>query len=257
MTARATGTLRSTGATALRVLAQLRADPRTVVMLLAIPAVLLTLLYYMLSETPHLPGQSAPFDRVATAMLGILPFVAMFLVTSIAMLRERSTGTLERVLSTPISKGALMGGYTAAFALFAAVQAAIACGLAFGPFGLTVAGSPGAVIGICVLIGVLGVALGLLCSAFAQTEFQAMQFMPAIVFPQLFVCGLFVPRAELPTWMQYLSDVMPLTFAVQALEQIRDHAEPTGLLWRDIAILAGFTVAALALGAATLRRRTA
>ncbi|WP_298444402.1 ABC transporter permease [Gordonia sp. (in: high G+C Gram-positive bacteria)] len=248
--------LAATGATTLRVLQQLRADPRTVVMLLAIPAVLLTLLYYMFSGLPHFPGQPSTFDRVATAILGILPFVAMFLVTSIAMLRERSSGTLERVLSTPISKGALMGGYTLAFALFAAVQASVACGLAFGAFDLTVAGTVGGVIGVCILVGVLGVALGLLCSAFARTEFQAMQFMPALVFPQLFVCGLFVPRAQLPTWMQYLSDVMPLTYAVQALEQIRDYAAPTGLLWRDIGILLGFTVASLALGSATLQRRT-
>ncbi|GAC57447.1 putative ABC transporter permease protein [Gordonia hirsuta DSM 44140 = NBRC 16056] len=249
--------LRTTVATALRVLQQLRADPRTVVMLIAIPSVVLTMLYYMFSAVPVPPGQATAFDRVATAVLGIMPFTAMFLVTSIAVLRERSSGTLERVLSTPISKGALMAGYAVAFALFAAVQAAVACALAFGAFDLTIAGSVGAVIGVCVLIGMLGIALGLLCSAFAQTEFQAMQFMPALVFPQLFLCGLFVPRAQLPDWMQYLSDVMPLTFAVQALEQIRDHTAPTALLWRDIAILAGFTVAALALGAATLRRRTA
>lgn len=174
---------RSTAATALRVLQQLRADPRTVVMLIAIPSVVLTMLYYMFSAVPVPPGQTTPFDRVATAVLGIMPFTAMFLVTSIAVLRERSSGTLERVLSTPISKGALMAGYAAAFTLFAAAQAAVACALAFGAFDLTIAGSVGAVIGICVLIGALGIALGLLCSAFAQTEFQAMQFMPALVFP--------------------------------------------------------------------------
>ncbi|MFC0315820.1 ABC transporter permease [Gordonia phosphorivorans] len=249
--------VRTTAATGLRVLQQLRADPRTIVMLLAIPLVMLVLLYYMFAAMPLAPGQPTHFDRVATAMLGIIPFIAMFLVTSIAMLRERSSGTLERVLATPISKGALMGGYTLAFALFAAVQAALTCWLAFGAFDLTIAGSVGGVIGVCILIGVLGVALGLLCSAFAQTEFQAVQFMPAIVFPQLFVCGLFVPRTQMPDWMQYLSDVMPLTYAVQALQEIRDHAAPTGLLWRDIGILAAFAVAALALGAVTLRRRTA
>ncbi|GAA4739004.1 ABC transporter permease [Gordonia alkaliphila] len=248
--------LRTTTATFVRVLQQLRADPRTIALLLAIPLVMLVLLYYMFAAMPEVPGQPTHFDRVATAMLGIIPFIAMFLVTSIAMLRERSSGTLERVLATPMSKGSLMGGYTLAFALFAAVQAALTCWLAFGGFGLTIAGSAGGVIGVCILIGVLGVALGLLCSAFAQTEFQAVQFMPAIVFPQLFVCGLFVPRDQMPDWMQYLSDVMPLTYAVQALQEIRDHAAPTGLLWRDIGILAAFTVAALALGAVTLRRRT-
>ena len=246
----------TTLATAQRVLQQLRADPRTVVMLLAIPLVLLTLLYFMFSDVPRPPGAPDPFDRVATAILGILPFVAMFLVTSIAVLRERSSGTLERILSTPISKGSLMGGYTLAFGLFAAVQATLACWLAFGAFGVNIQGSVFAVIAVAIGIGVLGVALGLLCSAFARTEFQAMQFMPALVFPQLFVCGLFVPRDQLPGWMQVISDVLPLTYAVDALEQLRDHAEPTGTLWRDVAILAGFTVAALAMGAVTLRRRT-
>ncbi len=248
--------LKFTWATALRVLQQLRADPRTVAMMLAIPLVLLTLLYYMFSQVPPQPGRPTVFDGIAPPILAILPFVVMFLVTSIAMLRERSTGTLERVLSTPISKGALISGYLAAFALFAAVQAALACALAFGAFGVRPAGSVGLVIAVCILTGVLGVALGLLCSAFARSEFQAMQFMPAIVFPQVFVCGLFVARDQLPEWMRWLSDVMPLTYSVQAVEEIAAHASPTALLWRDIAVLAAFTVAAIALGAITLRRRT-
>ena len=97
---------------------------------------------------------------------------------------------------------------------------------------------------------------GIPCGPACVRAVFAVQFMPAIVFPQLFVCGLFVPRDQMPDWMQYLSDVMPLTYADQALQEIRDHAAPTGLLWRDIGILAAFTVAALALGAVTLRRRT-
>ncbi|WP_280307200.1 ABC transporter permease, partial [Nocardia neocaledoniensis] len=97
---------------------------------------------------------------------------------------------------------------------------------------------------------------GLLASAFARTEFQAVQFMPVIVAPQIFLCGLLVPRDRLPGWLEAISNVMPLSYAVDALQQVSVSPEPTGVMWRDIAVVAGFAVVALCLGAATLRRRT-
>ncbi|GAA3187014.1 hypothetical protein GCM10020255_084240 [Rhodococcus baikonurensis] len=141
-------------------------------------------------------------------MLGILPFVVMFLVTSIAMQRERSSGTLERLLTTPMGKLDLLAGYGAAFSLSAAAQQ-LACAVAFGFLGLTIEGSLAWVIVIAVLGAILGVALGLLASAFAKTEFQAVQFMPVVVVPQLFLCGLLVPRDQLPTWLEWISNVLP------------------------------------------------
>lgn len=244
------------GAGTARILRQLRRDHRTVAMILLVPALLMTLLYYLYVNVPTPPGQVPLFDRIAITMLGILPFVVMFLITSIAMQRERSSGTLERLLTTPMSKLDLLGGYGTAFSLAAAAQALVACLVTFGFLDLTTEGSVGWVVLIAVVDAVLGVALGLLCSAFARTEFQAVQFMPVIVIPQLFLCGLLVPRDQLPEWLQWASNVMPLSYAVEALQQVAKHPGATATMWRDIAVVVGFAVVALCLAAATLRRRT-
>jgi ABC-2 type transport system permease protein len=181
----------------------------------------------------------------------------MFLITSIAMLRERTTGTLERLLTTPLGKLDLLFGYGSAFGLAAAVQASIACGVAYVFLDLKTAGSAGLVIVIAVANAVLGVALGLLCSAFARTEFQAVQFMPVVVIPQLLLCGLFVDRGHMAGWLQAVSNVLPMTYSVEALQQVGSFASPTTTMWKDLAIVVGCVVVALTLGAATLRRRTA
>jgi ABC-2 type transport system permease protein len=243
-------------ATAGRVLRQLRHDPRTIGMLLVVPSLLMTLLYLVWSDTPAPPGQPGVFDRVGLPMLALFPFVVMFLVTSIAMLRERTTGTLERLLTTPLARLDLLLGYGAAFGLAAAVQAGVTVAVAVGLLGLEVAGSLWLVVLIAVVDAVLGVALGLLASAFARSEFQAVQFMPLVVLPQFFLCGLLVPRGQLPGWLQAVSDVLPLSYAVDALQQVGRSATATGTLWRDVAVVAAIALAALALAAGTLRRRT-
>ncbi|MDH6462442.1 ABC transporter permease [Micromonospora purpureochromogenes] len=239
-----------------RILRQLRHDKRTVALLVVVPTVLLTLVYYMYADQPTAPGQPSTFDRIALIMLGFFPFIVMFLVTSIAMLRERTTGTLERLLTTPLHKLDLLFGYGIAFGLAGAVQATIAAGVAYWLLGMETAGSAGLVILVAALNAVLAVALGLFCSAFARTEFQAVQFMPVVVAPQLLLCGLFVPRGQMAGWLQAVSDALPLSYAVEALQEVGAHAEPTGTMWRDVAIVAGAAVAALVLAAATLRRRS-
>ena len=243
--------LRITLATAARILRQLRHDRRTVGLLLVVPALLLALLHFMYD------GSGAAFDRVALVMLGIFPFVIMFLVTSIAMLRERTTGTLERLLTTPLAKLDLLFGYGLAFGVAAALQGAVATGAAYWLLGLDTTGSAGLVVLIAVVNAILGVALGLLCSAFARTEFQAVQFLPVVVVPQILLCGLFVPRIQMAGWLQGISDALPLTYAVEALEQVGRFTAATTTMWRDLVIVAGAAVVALILAAATLRRRTA
>jgi ABC-2 type transport system permease protein len=237
--------------TTVRVLRQLRHDKRTIGLMVLVPLALLTLVYYLFEN------QVGTFDFVGLVMLGVFPFILMFIVTSVAMLRERTTGTLERLLTTPLNKADLLFGYGLAFALLATAQAAATSALAYWAFDLKTAGSSALVVLIAVADAVLGMALGLFFSAFARTEFQAVQFMPALVMPQLFLCGLFVPRAQMAGWMRALSDVLPLTYAVQGLQEVGAHATPTGLMWRDLAIIIGAAVLALALASATLRRRTA
>ncbi|WP_104525960.1 ABC transporter permease [Blastococcus atacamensis] len=247
---------RLTGATAGRVLRQLRHDHRTIAMLLVLPGLLLGLLYLLWKDLPRAPGQPDTFDAVGLTMLGVFPFVVMFLVTSIAMLRERTSGTLERLLTTPLSRLDLLLGYGLAFGLAAALQAAVTVTVATTLYDLDVAGPVGLVVLIAVCDAVLGVALGLLASAFARSEFQAVQFMPVIVLPQFFLCGLLVPREQMAGWLQAISDVLPLTYAVEALREVGHSAEATGTMWSDVAVVAGAALLALALAAATLRRRT-
>jgi ABC-2 type transport system permease protein len=180
----------------------------------------------------------------------------MFLVTSVTTLRERSSGTLERLLAMPMGKLDLLGGYALAFGLVAAVQSALAVGLSVLALDLDVAGPVWLLTVVAVADAVLGTALGLFVSAFARTEFQAVQFMPVVVIPQILLCGLFVPRAALPDLLGAVSDVLPLSYAVDAMQQLTRTAD-TAEVWGNLAVVAGFAVAVLGLGAATLRRRTA
>ncbi|KGH47413.1 antibiotic ABC transporter permease [Modestobacter caceresii] len=247
---------RLTSATAGRVLRQLRHDHRTVAMLLVLPSALLGLLYLLWADVPTPPGQPETFDRVGLTMLGVFPFVVMFLVTSIAMLRERTSGTLERLLTTPLSRLDLLLGYGLAFGLAAAAQAVVTVAIATTVYDLDVTGSLSLVVLIAVVDAALGVALGLLASAFARSEFQAVQLMPVVVLPQFFLCGLLVPRDQLAGWLQAVSDVLPLSYAVAALQEVGASVEATGTMWVDVGVVAGATLLALGLAAATLRRRT-
>jgi ABC-2 type transport system permease protein len=244
-------TPRITGAVAGRVLLQLRHDPRTVAMLIIVPSLLVTLLRYVFGGRPQ------AFDAVGAQLVGLFPLISMFLVSSITVLRERTSGTLERLLTMPLSKLDLLVGYALAFAGLAAVQAIVVSAVAFGLLGLDTVGSPVAVAALAVANALLGMALGLLVSAFAATEFQAVQFMPAFVLPQLLLCGLFVPREEMAEALRVASDALPLTYAFDSLQRVSADGALGARGVLDVAVIAGAIVVALALGAATLRRRTA
>jgi ABC-2 type transport system permease protein len=238
-------------ATAFRVLTQLRRDPRTVALIVLVPCLLLTLLRYLFDRQP------AVFDRVGGTMLGIFPFLTMFVVTSVTMLRERVTGTLERLMTMPLQKLDILVGYAFAFGFVAVVQSTVVSLLAFSVLDLHVQGSRGAVIALAVGNATLGMALGLFASAFARTEFQAVQFMPAIVLPQVLLSGLFVPRDQMADWLRVISDVFPLTYAYDALSRVTEGRGLGGRFALDLCVTIGATLLALLLGAATLRRRTA
>jgi ABC-2 type transport system permease protein len=242
--------LNATSATLVRVLTQLRRDPRTIALIIVVPCVLETLLQQLFKGQPHV------FQHIGAPLLGLFPFLSMFVVTSVTMLRERTSGTLERLMTMPLAKLDLLAGYAGAFAVLAVVQATVVSLLAFGPLGLNVAGPEWAVVVLAVSNATLGMALGLFVSAFANTEFQAVQFMPAIVLPQFLLCGLFIAREDMATWLRVVSAVLPLTYAYDALAKVAAGG-PYG--WRfvlDVGVILGSIALALALGAATLRRRT-
>ena len=236
-------------ATAARVGAQLRRDHRTLALVLVVPPGLLALLDYVFSAQPQ------TMARVGPPLVGLVPLVMMFLITSIAMLRERTTGTLERLMSTPIAKLDLLAGYGLAFASVAALQATVTGTVAFGLLGIETAGPAWAVVALAVTNAVLGSALGLFLSAFARTEFQAVQFMPAFVFPQLLLICLFVPRPQPPSTLETVSDFLPFTYAYEALAKVAAD-DVDSRLWSDLGVVAACIVLALLLGVSTLRRRT-
>lgn len=241
---------RVTLATARRVLWQIRHDPRTVALLLAVPCLLLVLMRYVFDGRPRI------FQQIGAPLCGLFPFIVMFLVTSITMLRERTTGTLERLMTLPLAKLDLLAGYAIAFGLLAAAQAAVVCFVGFVLLGLDAPHGAGLVALLAIANALLGMALGLLVSAFARTEFQAVQFMPALVFPQLLLCGLFVARDAMAPLLEALSWALPLTYAYDALVRATDPAPLEPALLLDVLAVAGFGIAALGLGALTLRRRT-
>jgi ABC-2 type transport system permease protein len=243
-------TPRITVAIAGRVLLQLRHDPRTVALLIVVPSLLVALLRYLLDGRPH------AFDMLGPGLVGIFPLISMFLVSSITVLSERTTGTLERLLTMPLAKLDILGGYALAFGAFAVVQAAVVSGVAFGLLGLDVQASPWAVGALAVGNAILGMALGLLVSAFASSEFQAVQFLAALVLPQLLLCGLFVPRRHMAGVLDVASGALPLTYAYDSLHRVAVDGTLGGRGTLDLAVVAGSSVLALGLGAATLRRRT-
>jgi ABC-2 type transport system permease protein len=238
---------RITAATTLRVLQQIRHDPRTIALLLVVPGALLWLLHELLGDLA--------FDRLGAPMVGLFPFISMFLVTSIAMLRERTSGTLERLMTMPLAKLDLLAGYGIAFALLATVQALVTSAIAFLVLGLD--GAAGLIIGLAVIDAVLGSSLGLLASAFAASEFQAVQFMPAFVLPQILLCGLLIPRAQMAAGLDAVASVLPLTFAFDALHAASVEQAGFSAVADEVAVLVGMIAAAIALAALTLRRRTA
>jgi ABC-2 type transport system permease protein len=232
------------------VLTQLRRDHRTLAMLLVLPCALMTLLWWMFDG---LPGEG--FSSLGPALLALIPFIIMFLVTSVTTLRERTSGTLERLLAMPMGKLDFLLGYAVAFGLVATVQSALAVGVCVWLLDLTIVGAVWLLMVVAVMDALLGTALGLLVSAFARTEFQAVQFMPALVIPQILLCGLFVPREALPRVLEVISNFLPLSYAVDAMQTVAASTQ-TGDVWQDIAIIAGFVLAGLGLGALTLRRQT-
>lgn len=241
--------LQRTLATAGRILTQIRHDPRTIVLLLVVPSLLIGLVAWIFSDTHT-------FSTIGPAMIALFPFVVMFLVTSITTLRERRTGTLERLLSMPLGKGDLIVGYTLAFGLLAVAQSAIAVAFAVWVCGLTVSGSIWLLLAVAVADAILGTTLGLLASAFANTEFQVVQFMPALIFPQILLGGIFIARSQLPDGLRQISDWLPLSHAIDAMQAVASNSQDAAYIGGELLILGAWIVGAIVLGSVTLRRRT-
>nr|WP_201468896.1 ABC transporter permease [Microbacterium hydrocarbonoxydans] len=236
-------------ATAARVLAQLRHDPRSIALMLIAPSLLVGLFAWLFSE------QDGVFDQFGGAILALFPFIVMFLITSITTLRERRSGTLERLMTTPLGKADFIIGYALAFGVMAVLQAIITVSFAVGVCGLDVEGEFWQLGLVAVVDALLGTALGLLASAFAQTEFQAVQFMPLLVFPQIILGGLFMPRDQMPDVLHAISDWLPLSYAIDTINAVTAGDEGWDV-YGPLLVVVAFGVGALVLASLTLRRRT-
>lgn len=236
-------------ATSKRVIKQLIHDPRTIILLFVVPSILIVILRYVFED------QKMVFDSLVPMLLGVFPMTMMFLITSIATLRERRSGTLARLMTTPMSKLDFIMGYALAFFLVAFIQASITVFITLSLLDVTVLGGTFATVIGSVAAALLGTSLGLFASAFATSEFQAVQFMPAVLFPQLLVCGLFAARDQMAEPLQWFANIMPLTYSVDAMKQITQHADWTGDLTFDLAVVLGFAAVALILGSVTIRRQ--
>jgi ABC transporter DrrB family efflux protein len=242
-------TLVRTFATTGRVLTQIRHDPRTIGLLLIVPSLLIGLVAWIFVDTDV-------FQTIGPAMIALFPFIVMFLVTSIATLRERRSGTLERLFSMPLGKGDFILGYALAFGLLAVFQTAIAVSFAVFVCGLEIEGSIWLLVAVPVADALLGTALGLLASAFARTEFQVVQFMPLLVFPQILLGGIFIPRDQLPEVLEAISDWLPLSYAIDALTAVANDSEDAAWIWARILAIGAWIVGSIVVGSITLRRRT-
>lgn len=237
-------------ATARRVGAQLLHDPRTLALVLVLPSLLLCLFKYVFDASP------VAFQQVGPQMLGLFPFILMFLLTSVTMVRERTSGTLERLLTTRLRRGEFIAGYAVAFGTAGLAQATVTSTVGIVLLGLEV-DSPWVLGVFAVANALLGTALGLLASAFARTEFQAVQFMPLVVIPQLLLCGLLAPRDSMAVVLTRISDVLPLSYAADSFTRLTRVSGWNTDFTVDLAVVLGFTLVAVALAALTLRRRTA
>ena len=242
--------VKATFATMVRILRQLSHDHRTVALIFLVPCILLALLRWLYD------GNLAVFNTIAPALLGIFPFVIMFIITSITTLRERTGGTMERLMALPIGKLDLVLGYMFAFGLLAVVQATLASLVLLYGLGLDVAGPHWFLVVMALADALLGTALGIFVSAFARTEFQAVQFMPALIIPQILIGGLLMPLSRMPDVLETIAYFLPLTYAIDALNEVVHHSDVTGDAWRDLWVVLAFVAGALLLGALTLRRRT-
>jgi ABC-2 type transport system permease protein len=210
-------------------------------------------------ETLYGGGELGTLDMFGGPFIGLLIFFLVYVVTSVSFLRERSLGTLERLMASPLRRTEIVVGYMLGFTLVALVQAAEVLFFGLVVIGLYNAGSVALLFGIEVLLALAAVNLGIFLSTFARNEFQAVQFIPLVIVPQLLLSGLLVPVESEPEWLQWVSNALPLTYAVDALRDVmlRGADLASSSIQLDLAVLGAFCVLVIVAAAATLRREVA
>jgi ABC-2 type transport system permease protein len=197
------------------------------------------------------------FDYFAAGMLALMAIFFAFLLATVTFLRERSQGTMERLLATPANRLEVVLGYMLGFLVFALAQAALLLAFMVIVLGIHYTGSLLLVFMVEALLVIVAVNLGIFLSTFARNEFQVVQFIPLVIFPMVLLSGMFWPVEELPGVLQPLAYLMPLTYGNTALRDIMLKGWGLGDIWPQIAALVILAVALLAAAAASMRREVA
>ncbi len=237
----------NTLAIAQRTIMQLVRDPRTFVLILIVPLVISSLV-----------GVSLPSKEILNmtlpAILAMLILFFGFLLSGIAFLRERSQGTRERLMASPATRFDILVGYLLGFLLFAMLQTLILFFYAVYVLKAEFSGQLWQIIVFQILIGILAVCLGIFISAFARNEFQMIQFIPLIIVPQVFVCGLLFPVSQMPDFLQWLARFLPLTYAVDGIRAMMLEGKGLTEIGKEIGVLAAYAVILVFLAGISLRR---
>jgi ABC-2 type transport system permease protein len=231
-----------------RVMLQVVRDRRTIALILIVPLVIATIAGFSITDKTTL-------DAFAPAILATLILFFGFLITGISFLRERTQGTLERLLASPISKLDIVTGYLLGLLLFALLQTLIMFFYMVYVLDITYQGHLWQILVFQVLMGINAVCLGTFFSAFARNEFQMIQFIPLIIVPQIFVSGLFIPTNQLPVVLEWASKFMPLTYGVEGIRALMLQGQSLLDIGKDIGILAAYAAGLLILAALTLRQK--
>jgi len=230
-----------------RTIMQLARDRRTLALILVVPLVISSLIGVSL-PTKEILNYTLP------ALLATLILFFGFLLSGIAFLRERSEGTRERLLASPVSRVDILGGYLLGFLLFAMIQTLILFFYAIYVLKASFGGQLWQIIVFQILIGVLAVCLGIFISAFARNEFQMIQFIPLVIVPQIFVCGLLFPVSQQPEFLQWLANILPLTYAVDGIRALMLQAKGLLDIGKEISVLVAYAVGLMILAGISLRR---
>jgi ABC-2 type transport system permease protein len=227
-----------------RLLLGLRGDRRTLGLVVVVPAFIIWLLSEVFTAT----------DQVAPILLGVFVFFLTYMLTAVGFLRERTAGTLDRVLVAPVSRGGLVVGYVLGFGALAAVQAVVLLGAAVYFFDVTFEHGLALFFLVELLSALSALGIGILLSLFADNEFQAIQFIPVVISPQVILGGTFLPVDQLPWYLEYPARVMPVTYVIEAMQYVVNGTGDAGEFRVVLAVLLGFGVAAVGVAGVVVRR---
>jgi ABC-2 type transport system permease protein len=222
-------------------------DRRTITLIIIVPLVIASI-----------AGVSIPnkmmLNNAAPAVLATLILFFGFLITGISVLRERTQGTMERLLASPISRMDIVVGYLFGMLLFALTQTLILFFYMVYVLDVSFQGDLWQILIFQIFIGINAVCLGTFFSVFARNEFQMMQFIPLIIIPQVFLCGLFIPISQLPEYLQWIAKFLPLTYGVEGIKFLMIEGQNLLDIGKDVGILAAYAIGLLVLAALSLRR---